>query len=85
MDYYDREMEVKFVDILDEDNKYLYFLFYEYPKHTFHRPLEKNELGEYKGLELIDIGELTTYGEDINELLSLQFCDKVYNLITKKY
>lgn len=78
---YDNGKEVWFVDIPDEENKYLYFLYFEYPKHSFHNPIEKEDLEKYNNLNICDIEKLETYGEDINELLSLQFCDKVYNFL----
>lgn len=82
---YEKDMEVNFIDIPDEENKFLYFLYYEYPKHSFHNPINKEDLEKYDKLEIIDIEDFETYGEDINDLLSLQFCNKVYNVIKDKY
>lgn len=61
-----------------ELNKHIAF---EYPKHSFHNPIEKEDLEKYNNLNICVIEKLETYGEDINELLSLQFCDKVYNFL----
>ena len=42
------------------------------------------ELSKYKDLEVRFVDELITKGEDINLLLSKQFCDKVHAFLTKK-
>lgn len=85
--YFDYEYyrEVNFIDIPDEENGFLYFLYYEYPKHSFHNPINKEDLEKYNKLEIIDIEDFETFGNDINDLLSLQFCDKVYDVIKDKY
>lgn len=84
--YYDHDKgrRVEFVDVFDEDKEYLYFLYYEFPLHSFHTPIEEDDLEDYNELEMIEIDDLETYGDDINDLLSLQFCDKVYNFLMKK-
>ena len=82
---YEEYREVYFVDIPSPNKQYLYFLYYEYPLHTFHTPIEKSDIGSIKsvhpGINIIEIDDLETYGDDINDLLSLQFCDKVYNFM----
>ena len=82
---YEYDREVYFIDIPDEENSFLYFLYYEYPKHSFHNPINKEELEKYNKLEIIDIEDFETFGKDVNDLLSLQFCDKVYDVIKDKY
>lgn len=77
----DKDKEVWFVDIEEDiDNYYLYF---QIGDKTFHSPIKninkflKNE--QFKQLEIIDLPEdFYTQGEDIASLLSVQFCDKVY-------
>lgn len=86
-DYSNKEY-VSFIDINKTVNEY--YLYYEFPNRSFHSPLgddedEKIDLSMYKGLNIVEIDSLTTYGKKINNMLSLQFCDKVWNyLITNK-
>jgi len=63
----------------------LYFLYYETLDGSFHSPILQEEISEkYGNLEVIEIENFETYGEDIEDLLSVQFCDKVINLIQTK-
>ena len=64
-------------------NEYLYFVYYDFGGHSFHNPINEKELKKYASLEIVDIDELITEGEDINELLSLQFCDKIHDFICR--
>ena len=79
--YFDKDEDqvVFFCDIWE--NYYLYFVFFEIGTHSFHNPIEEEDLDEYKNLEIIELPELVTDGTDINNLLSIQFCDKVHNFI----
>lgn len=52
-----------------------YYLFYEIGGHSFHTPIDG--ISVHNELPIVPIDSLTTYGEDVNELLSVQFCDKV--------
>ena len=81
---YEKDKEVHFVDVLKKEKEYLYFLYYEFPLHSFHMPIEEHNLDKYNDLEVNEINELITYGDDINDLLSLQFCDKVYDFLMEK-
>lgn len=82
--YFDEDdlCEVHFIDVRKKEMAY--FLFYEFPNHSFHSPITKRNLVEYDNLEHIELDKLETEGKDINDLLSLQFCDKVLEFITKK-
>ncbi len=85
---YDSKRYISFVDVYKKI--YDYYLYYEFPRRSFHSPINKDEDGNvdlslYKNLNIIELEKLTTYGKDVKDLLSLQFCDKVYQLlITKK-
>lgn len=64
----------------DVDNYYLYI---ELGDKSFHSPIKnikallKNE--KFQHLEIIDLpDDFYTHGEDISSLLSVQFCNKVY-------
>lgn len=80
--FWDNEIKdlVYFVDVIESEKIYLYFLYYEIGGFTFHTPINENEIEKYN-LNIIDINDFTTKGRDINDLLSLQFCNKVYNNI----
>lgn len=87
--YYDREedREVEFVDVISSEPCYNYYLFYDLgTEHTYHTPIEEEQLKEYAALEIKDIDTLQTKGNEITELLSMQFVDKVVSLIeSQKY
>lgn len=80
--YFDRDLNdyVQFADVMEEQEVDLYFLYYEVGEFTFHTPIYKDNVKEYK-LEVIEIDDFTTEGKDINDLLSIQFCNKVYDMI----
>ena len=76
--------EVWFVDVPKKHKEYLYFLYYEFPDRSFHTPIDKDVAEKYvrdKKLDVIELDELVTFGEDVGRLLSLQFCDKVYKFL----
>ena len=54
-------------------------LFYELGTHSFHTPIEEFEIPE--NLDVIDIDELDTYGDGIENLLSNVFVTKVMLMI----
>ena len=56
----------------------LYYLYYEIGGYTFHQPIEKSELENFKDLEVDVLENFETFGRDTTELLSVQFCKKVY-------
>lgn len=79
--------EVWFGDILIEDSPlYHYYLFYDLNgNHTFHTPISIEDLDKYKKeLEIVEIDQLDTYGDDIDNLISNQFVCKVIELIKSK-
>lgn len=86
--YLDKEtyQEVYFIDIELKDKPiYFYYLFYdENMKYTFHTPIEKIDIKKYSNLDIIEIDELETEGQDIDDLISNQFVNKVINLIDSK-
>lgn len=55
-----------------------YFLYYRIGTYSFHHPIHTNELSKYD-LPIKELSDLTTEGKDVDELLSVQFCDKVLN------
>ena len=79
-DYYEY-CEVEFIDIVTKrtEDKKLYFKYYTVGNNTFHTPIEEQAIP--KDLEIIELVDFKTEGEDINELLSTQFCKKVHELL----
>ena len=76
---YTADMEVFFFDYCDTSRpKYLYFLFYELGTKSYHTPV--NNPNKYD-LPIKEIGRLDTEGNDYRELISVQFVDKVIELI----
>ena len=82
--YYDRSIDdyVTYINIIVEESEY--YLYYEFDKHSFHSPIDEDCLSIYSGVEVVELDELNTYGEDINELLPLPFCDEVWGFLTNK-
>ena len=81
---YDTYDEVFFFDYWNYEKPiYLYFLFYELGTKSYHTPIENPN--NYN-LPIETIGRLNTYGENCNNLISIQFVNKVIKLIkTGKY
>lgn len=80
---YDEDREVFFNDYAIPTK--LYFLYYEFPGHTFHTPIDECDVKKlYKDLEQEELIDFETFGKDVNDLLSLQFCDKVWRFVTGK-
>ena len=79
--YYDRDYDgyVTFINVIVEEPEY--YLYYEFPNYSFHSPISDKQLVMYQNLEIIELDDLTTYGKNINDLLSLQFCDKVWKYL----
>lgn len=73
--YFDDDIEqyVNFINIYV--NSYEYYLYYEFPNRSFHHPINEKEMVKYNNLEIISLDSLTTYGENINDLLPLPFCN----------
>ena len=82
--YYSRDYDdfVTFINVIVEEAEF--YLYYEFEKHSFHSPIDEESLSEYPGVEVVELDELNTYGEDINELLPLPFCDSVWRNLTNK-
>ena len=82
--YYDRDYDdyVTFINVIVEEPEY--YLYYEFPNYSFHSPISDKQLVKYQNLEVIELEDLTTYGKNINDLLSLQFCDKVWKYLMAK-
>ena len=56
-----------------------YYLFYDFDKFSFHSPI--NNPQDYQNLETITLTKLRTQGKEVTDLLSVQFADKIYDLI----
>lgn len=83
-DFYDYETDY-FDEILPNQPVYNYYLYYVIGNHTFHTPIEESEVRSYN-LPIVEIGRFETKGFEATELMSVQFVDKIINLIkTKEY
>ena len=81
---YDRDNEVNFFDYEIQDEPiYHYYLFHEMPKHTYHTPIDESDIKKYD-LPVIEIDTIRTDGDDISDLVSVQFVDKLIALIESK-
>lgn len=74
-DEYDQDIREYVTYMKISYTKRQYFLFYEIGGHSFHTPIDY--IPKDNHLPVVKLDELTTYGEDIKKLLSVQFCDKV--------
>lgn len=59
-----------------------YYLYYDLgTEHTFHTPIDESEIAKYRkqyGIDVVKLDEpIITYGEDIDDLISVQFVRKV--------
>ena len=80
---YNKDKTVWFYDIYI--NSYLYFIYYEIGSKGYHTVInetEYNKLSKIINTELLP-DDFMTEGHDINDLLSLQFSNKVYDYIMK--
>ena len=81
---YDRDNEVNFFDYEIQDEPiYHYYLFHEMPKHTYHTPIDESDIKRYD-FPVIEINTIRTEGDDISDLVSVQFVDKLIELIESK-
>lgn len=80
-DFFEETITV-FVIVYSETN-YNYFLYYDLNTHSFHTPIDdfRTNKEKYSDLVVVNIGSLTTYGEEIKELISTTFIKKVLELI----
>ena len=82
--YWDRDecREVEFGDIVVEEfEDCKFYLFYDLGNHSFHTPIDYEIVDNYSDLEVVEIRNLNTKGNEINELLSTQFVDKVLAVV----
>ena len=80
---YNKDKTVWFYDIYI--NSYLYFIYYEIGSKGYHTVInetEYNKLSKILNTESLP-DDFMTEGHDINDLLSLQFSNKVYDYIMK--
>lgn len=72
---------VCFFDHAKQPFRKAYYLFYVLGEHSFHTPITEDKLVQYPDLPVIAIDGLITHGEDITDLCSVQFVDRVIALI----
>lgn len=64
---------------IGKQNVRRFYLYYKVGGYGFHQPIKEDEIPA--DLPIEDIGEFTTHGKDIKDLLSTDFCKKVLALI----
>lgn len=81
--YFDKRTgkKVNFKDVMIQNDKIEYFLFYKTAHHTFHKPIQ--DVSFYPSLKCCVI-ELMTEGMSVTYLISAQFVSKVVQLIESK-
>lgn len=74
---------IEFFEYLEKDEiiGYHYYLFYEMPNHTYHSPINEEQLLDYVDLEIKEIDRIVTTGDDIHGLMSVQAVRKIIALI----
>lgn len=80
--YYDYETgdEVDFFDYETDEKRFLYFIYYEVGDKSFHSPIDNPT--EHPELVVEEIDEnFTTTGEDVENLISVQFVEKVLYML----
>ena len=82
-EYFDecRGSIVTYKKVKNIENKALYYLYYEIGEYGFHKPINEDDISKYN-LEIYLLNNFITSGQDINDLLSTQFCQKVYRSFT---
>ena len=76
----DRKEHVEFVVQMIPET--VYYLTYTVSNRTFRVPLEESEIKKYPDLEIVDVGRITpVYGDITADMLSVQFVDKIVQLI----
>lgn len=81
----DRKEHVEFVVQMIPQT--VYYLTYTVSNRTFRVPLAESEIEKYPDLEVVDVGRITpVYGDITADMLSVQFVDKIVQLIKgRKY
>ncbi|MCB2290852.1 hypothetical protein LGK97_13985 [Clostridium sp. CS001] len=80
----DRMEMVDFIDVIEDEEISNYYLFYETNNYSFHIPInisEANKMVAENNIKIIEIENLVTKGKEINDLISVQFINKIIELI----
>ena len=82
---YENDFEVNFFDEqLRNQPKYRYYLYYALGDHTYHTPINEEKAEEVSmtyDIPIVPIAPLDTIGQEITDLLSIQFVDKMLDRI----
>lgn len=79
--YFDKyQKEEVYFKVVEKTNKTeLYFNYFEIGDYSFHIPISKENIDT--SLEIKNLENFETQGADESDLLSLQFCKKVYEMM----
>lgn len=85
--FYDPERKEHVEFVVQMIPETVYYLTYTLSNRTFRVPLEESEIKQYPDLEVVDVGRITpVYGDITADMLSVQFVDKIVQLIKgRKY
>lgn len=79
----DRKEHVEFVVQMIPQS--VYYLVYTVGTRTFRVPIQESEIKKYPDLEIVDVGRITpVYGDITADMLSVQFAEKVVQLIKSR-
>ena len=83
LDFDSYERKVYFFDYVDRTKPtFRWYLYYQIGEHTFHSPIAEGDVEKYSAnLPVVEIGRIITDGHEPSDLVSVQFVEKVLNLI----
>lgn len=66
-------------EVLENDYETIiqYYLFYVVGDHSFHHPIQKEDIAKWPNIPIVRIEQVITHGASANRLLSSQFADNV--------
>ena len=88
-DYFDKKLGeyVEFIDVITVEKIKKYYLFYKTSNYSFHIPIEKEEVETQMNKnninKIIEI-ELQTKGQDVRELIPIDFIRRIIELVKSK-
>lgn len=78
-----REIEFIIVNMGEQIVNEEYYVYYQTTNFSFHSPIEFAEIESYyKDLPIVEL-DFNTFGEDINDLVSMQFVNKLIEIINE--
>lgn len=80
---YTTKRNVQFFDYVDKSKpKYRYYFFYRTHWHSYHTPIDEQDIPT--GVQVIEIDELDTHGNDVENLVPVWFVDAVIDMMRNR-